>query len=302
MNIEVSVIVPVYNVACYLEKCLNSILKQRNRNFELLLIDDGSQDGSGAICDKFAILDKRVRVIHKENGGVSSARNVGLVNAVGEWFAFVDSDDTVDQDYLTIPQNMKDSDIIEKGYITTGETIISRHQVDKNETFDFEDREIVYKRYFRKCQFALWNRLYSRKIVNNVKFDERLRIGEDLIFFLTMLHKVRKYSFCSVGCYEYSIREGSAMSLSKTDNKQRVQRIFQMINILNSVPECVNMHYLKSAILFKFNLFILFKLKKFMSFEDRKRFSELKKTVCLKDLKYLSFKDKALYVLFRLSY
>lgn len=301
MNIEVSVIVPVYNVSHYLEKCLNSILRQKNDNFELLLIDDGSQDDSGIICEKFALLDKRVRVIHKANGGVSSARNVGLANAVGSWLAFVDSDDIVDSDYLTIPSSLKESDIIEKGYLVSNGGNVAKHLIVKNETFNVGKEDYIYKRYFQKSQFALWNRLYSREIVNNVRFDERLKIGEDLIFFLTILSRVRKYSLCNEGYYEYSIREGSAMSLSKADIKQRIQRIFQMIGILKRVPECGNMHYLKSAILYRFNLLILFKLKAYLSLDDRKQFLRLKKEVCFKDLRYLSIKDKVLYFLFCLS-
>ena len=98
----VSVIVPVYNSSQYLHRCIDSILYQSFNDFEVLLIDDGSIDNSGEICDEYAVKDSRVRVFHKENGGVSSARNVGLGNAVGEWVTFVDSDDWIDQDFGSI--------------------------------------------------------------------------------------------------------------------------------------------------------------------------------------------------------
>ena len=88
----VSIIVPVYNTEKFLHRCIDSILAQTYTDFELLLIDDGSKDSSGAICDEYAVKDARVRVFHKENGGVSSARNLGLDNAKGEWITFVDSD------------------------------------------------------------------------------------------------------------------------------------------------------------------------------------------------------------------
>lgn len=90
----ISVIVPVYNAEKYLQRCVDSILKQSFTDFEVLLIDDGSHDRSGELCDEYGDKDNRVRVFHKENGGVSSARNVGLDNALGDWLAFVDSDDT----------------------------------------------------------------------------------------------------------------------------------------------------------------------------------------------------------------
>ena len=96
----ISIITPVYNAEKYLRCCIDSIIAQTFTDFELLLIDDGSKDKSGAICDEYAAKDARIRVFHKENGGVSSARNLGLDNAKGEWITFIDSDDWVKQDYL----------------------------------------------------------------------------------------------------------------------------------------------------------------------------------------------------------
>jgi glycosyltransferase involved in cell wall biosynthesis len=96
----VSVIVPVYKAEKWLHRCVDSILAQTMENFELLLIDDGSPDRSGEICDEYAAKDSRVRVFHKENGGVSSARNLGLDNAQGEWISFVDADDLVEENYI----------------------------------------------------------------------------------------------------------------------------------------------------------------------------------------------------------
>ena len=94
---KISVIIPVYNAEKYLYRCIDSVLVQTFTNWELLLIDDGSKDSSGVICDEYAAKDARVRVFHKENGGVSSARNLGLDNARGEWVAFVDSDDYIEK-------------------------------------------------------------------------------------------------------------------------------------------------------------------------------------------------------------
>ena len=98
----ISIIVPVYNTEKYLRRCIDSVLAQTYQDFELLLIDDGSKDSSGAICDEYAAQDARVRVFHKENGGVSSARNVGLDNARGEWITFVDADDWIESDMLEL--------------------------------------------------------------------------------------------------------------------------------------------------------------------------------------------------------
>ena len=97
---KISVIVPIYNVEPYLHRCVDSLLLQTYQDFELILIDDGSTDNCGMICDEYAALDDRIRVIHKLNGGLSDARNVGLEIATGEYIAFVDSDDWVARDYL----------------------------------------------------------------------------------------------------------------------------------------------------------------------------------------------------------
>ena len=94
----ISVIIPVYNVELYLRRCIDSVIKQTYKNLEIILVDDGSTDKSGEICDEYASLDNRISVIHKENGGLSSARNAGLKNAHGEYFGFVDSDDAIVED------------------------------------------------------------------------------------------------------------------------------------------------------------------------------------------------------------
>ena len=100
IDTKVSIIIPVYNVEAVLERTINSILQQEYRNFEVLLINDGSTDSSGKICDYFAAIDSRIRVFHRKNGGVSSARNVGLKNAAGEYIVFIDSDDVVEANFL----------------------------------------------------------------------------------------------------------------------------------------------------------------------------------------------------------
>lgn len=117
-NPKISVIVPVYNVEKYLRRCIDSILAQTFTDFELLLIDDGSKDNSGDICDGYAMKDERVRVFHKKNGGVSSARNLGLDNAKGEWVSFVDADDYLDNCYYNNFLSFHDiSDIVFTGFI-----------------------------------------------------------------------------------------------------------------------------------------------------------------------------------------
>lgn len=129
-NPQISVIVPVYNAEKYLHRCIDSILAQTFTDFELLLIDDGSKDKSGAICDEYAVKDNRVRVFHKENGGVSSARNLGLENARGEWVAFCDSDDFVAPSWL---QNYHWEENLDKSVICQGLTKFRQRSNDIND-------------------------------------------------------------------------------------------------------------------------------------------------------------------------
>ena len=110
-NHKISIVVPLYNVENYLSRCIDSILCQKCSDFELLLVDDGSQDRSGQICDEYALKDNRIRVYHKKNGGVSSARNLGLEKANGEWICFVDADDYVKPDFLSSIQQYLEDDI-----------------------------------------------------------------------------------------------------------------------------------------------------------------------------------------------
>ena len=120
----VSIIVPVYNVEQYLRRCIESILSQTYHNFELILVDDGSTDSSGAICDEYALADERIHVIHKPNGGVSSARNAGIDTAKGEYILFVDSDDRVEPQHISNMIPSADEDLVRAGFKRMKNSII----------------------------------------------------------------------------------------------------------------------------------------------------------------------------------
>ena len=166
---KISVIVPVYNVEKYLHRCINSILAQTFTDFELLLIDDGSKDNSGAICDEYATRDSRVRVFHKENGGASSARNQGLDNASGEWIAFVDSDDYVLHDFMeTYMMMCKDyTDLCICG-ITPDYSISADYKIEKA-SIDYEGNIKDALLLLLNCQMigSLCNKLFKRTIIES---------------------------------------------------------------------------------------------------------------------------------------
>lgn len=181
---KVSIIVPVYNAKDYLHRCVDSILAQTFTDFELLLIDDGSTDSSDLICDEYAIRDSRVKVFHKENGGVSSARNLGLDNAIGEWITFVDSDDWIDQHFLSnfLIDNIYEVDLV----ISYARYVGGRDQMSlaKYDTrfVDGKDINTLFLENDLAWQTSPWAKLYKRDKCESLRFTEGMHIGEDLVF------------------------------------------------------------------------------------------------------------------------
>lgn len=183
----VSVIVPVYKAENYLHRCIDSLLAQTFTDFELLLVDDGSPDRSGEISDEYAKKDSRIRVFHKENGGVSSARNLGLDNAGGMWVVFVDSDDKLKPDYLlNLYINSKNVDCVICGH----ELRNFSDEILKIYNYDIslceEDKTRIWS-YLGKLdvEHYIWNRIYRLSIIrkNNIAF-RKLNMGEDTLFNL----------------------------------------------------------------------------------------------------------------------
>lgn len=212
-NIKISVIVPVYNAEKYLCRCVDSILAQTFQNFELLLIDDGSYDSSARICDDYVSKDSRIKVYHKKNGGVSSARNLGIANAQGEWICFVDSDDWLDKDFLEGFDCNKSSDLLIQGckkhlgektinVVLDVEEFTGVNMLRK--IVDFEKRELLIFR-------PPWAKLFKKKVIedNCLSFDSKIQIGEDFLFVLYYILHINKMSISSNCGYNYRIVEGS---------------------------------------------------------------------------------------------
>lgn len=207
---RVSVIVPVYNTASYLQECINSILAQRFTDFELLLVDDGSTDGSALLCDSIAVLDKRIRVFHKNNGGVSSARNLGLREARGEYVTFIDSDDYVSETYLEHLLCV-DSDLTVAGVCKFG-AVEERSAPREMCVFSLSElpshwissTRINYLYHFPVCK------LYRLKVIRNhqLQFDERLLFSEDLCFNLAYYSLID--TICEVPYADYKYRVSQA--------------------------------------------------------------------------------------------
>ena len=185
----VSIIVPVYNTEKFLHRCIDSILTQTYTDFELLLIDDGSKDSSGSICDEYAEKDSRVRVFHKENGGVSSARNLGLDNAWGEWITFVDSDDYIEENYLKSFDGNLDADLV-VGNIQ----MIRKQEVEEvgshiSPGYYNDIKSEVANCLTNLCFLAPWGKMFRRQLVLGLHFDESMCISEDTKYVFSFISR-----------------------------------------------------------------------------------------------------------------
>lgn len=184
----ISVIIPVYNVESYLHQCIDSVLAQTYQDFELLLIDDGSTDGSGAICDAYAAKDARVQVFHQKNDGVSSARNLGIKNAKGEWITFVDGDDWVSEDYLkNLHNNAKSVDLVISALYKIRKLKEIYGKLRYNQLLFTKDELLLNLNNYKLANYGyVFSALFKTTIIkrNYLGFNQRIKYAEDLVFML----------------------------------------------------------------------------------------------------------------------
>ena len=244
----ISVIVPVYNAERYLYRCVESILAQSFTDFELLLINDGSKDNSGEICDRYTANDSRVRVFHKENGGVSSARNVGLDNAMGIWVAYVDSDDWVAKDYLKnlIGHTKTGIDLVVSFPIYCFEDASSSKPEYLPKLVDEHNFEEIFVEHSMHQNTSPWSKLFRRSIIEsaNIRFCEDMHIGEDLLFLYTYMLYTAKIYISSDTDYLYSY--DLETSLTKRVNSYRSEYTGYR-NIKHVVEDLIKKRNIKSS-------------------------------------------------------
>ena len=219
----VSIIIPVYNLIGKIERCIDSILKQSVKNFELILVDDGSFDGSEKTCDRYAKLDSRIKVIHKENGGVSSARNIGLENISGELVTFIDGDDFVTEDYLEkLYLGHEDLCIASAYYTDSGAKNITPCRMEKSGMFSVNPNNISIW-FDNGSLYSVWACMFRYSIIkkNNLKFCTSLTRGEDFIFMLKYIEKCKNVRLCDAYVYYY-VRYGKKGSSSELLNRKNI--------------------------------------------------------------------------------
>ena len=235
---KLSIIVPVYNVEQYIERCVNSILHQTFQDFKLILIDDGSTDKSGAICDTFTARDNRVIVCHKTNEGVASARNKGVELADTEWIGFVDSDDEIHPNmYEKLMQLAEEK---EADVVNCSCTIIKNdEQVNVQDIWCGDEYKILEGRsivewYIKKNEgFTLWNKVYRRKLFNDIEFPNG-KIAEDIFTVYKILNLCKRVIVLDCPYYYYRIRMDSitkqGFTISRWDNVEAHEEVLRFIS------------------------------------------------------------------------
>lgn len=215
---EISVIVPVYNTEKYLRRCIDSILAQTFTDFELILVDDGSTDNSGKICDEYAQADKRVRVFHNENGGVSSARNFGLDVAQGKYIMFSDSDDYVEPNWCELLHDKivcnQNCFIVANFYDVNSQNNRSPHIYK----FDLEQLDYYNINKIGLCG-SLWNKIYKKDTIakNKISFKKDAYMGEDVGFNVEYFKQCEKIIYIHQPLYNYVNRSNSAVHQYRTN-------------------------------------------------------------------------------------
>ena len=220
----ISVIVPIYNVEPYLRRCVDSILAQKYRNLEIILVDDGSPDDCPQICDEYAAQDERIKVIHKANGGLSSARNAGLDAASGDWVSFIDSDDWIEPDmYEVLLRNAGNAnaeisvggvndELVDQDRVTVTKT--TYHGALKQETLSPTE---AMARYFT-TSWAAWDKIYRKELFQTIRFPVG-EINEDEAIVLKLLDTCTAVSYTNQVFYHYIHRAQSITTSAFSEKK-----------------------------------------------------------------------------------
>lgn len=228
-----SIIVPVYNSELYMRKCFDSILDQTLNEFELILVNDGSTDSSGDICDEYKTKDNRVKVIHSKNQGHGGARNLALDIAKGEYIGWVDADDWIEADmFEALYESAKkyEADIVESGYIEhTGDR--ERSTINIDQPLIGEQKVALTEFFSARMSPGLWNKLYRRDLIGNTRFPAG-RIHVDFYFNVLMVLKPLKYVRVPVANYHYIVRDSN---ITNSFSHQKIREAIYLYEYTSSL-------------------------------------------------------------------
>ena len=306
---KISIIVPIYNAEIYLEKCIQSILKQTFKDFELILVNDGSKDNSVKICEFYSNVDSRIKIINKVNGGLSSARNEGLKNSKGEYIGFVDSDDYIHPQMYEILYNSiirKNSDIAICDY----EKVYPEDALEKIEFYNDELKNIqqysnitalnqFYTEYGIKFTPA-WNKLYKRFLFENNKFEVG-RYHEDEFIMHKLLYNSKCIIYIPIKLYFYFQSQNSIMR--KPFNISRLDAVDAYLDRVNFFIKIKEKKLMQKALFAYSQEFLIHYFKLEDIYPKHKKLKEIKKKyndklVDVLKLKYYTKKEKILLIIF----
>lgn len=295
----VSVIIPAYNIEDYIGRCLDSVISQTYKNLEIIVVDDGSRDHTGEILDNYAKKDRRIKVIHKENGGVSSARNKGIKAAEGDYIGFIDGDDLIEPEmYKTLVDLLEEenADISHCGYqMVFPDRIDYYHNTGKKKIQTTEEglKDLLSGEMIEP---GLVNKLYKKELIKNCRLDETVKINEDLLMNYQLFKLSKKSAYYDITPYSYMIRSSSATGANSLITKRE-----DSLRVLNQIKDdCINNNLL--SIIYKRYIYLLMAIcrddlkdKSYMKYQKKQR-KQLKKELktdvfksCIpKKLKYMS--------------
>lgn len=217
----ITIIIPVYNVEKYIHKCIDSVINQTYKNLEIILVDDGSPDNCGEICDEYAKEDKRIKVIHKENGGLSDARNTGIDIAKGKYICFIDSDDYVEKEYIeilhtAIKKDRTDMAVSSHKVIYKNGTILEKATGEES---ILEPKEVLKRiLYDDGIDLSAWAKLYKIELFTGVRYPKG-QLFEDAATTYKLIDKCEKISIVSKPTYNYIIRSNSITNINFSEKK-----------------------------------------------------------------------------------
>ena len=295
----VSVIIPAYNIEDYIGRCLDSIISQTYKNLEIIVVDDGSRDHTGEILDNYAKKDRRIKVIHKENGGVSSARNKGIEAAEGDYIGFIDGDDLIESEmYKTLVDLLEEenADISHCGYqMVFPDRVDYYHNTGKKKIQTTEEglKDLLSGEMIEP---GLVNKLYKKELIKNCRLDETVKINEDLLMNYQLFKLSQKSVYYDITPYSYMIRSSSATGANSLITKRE-----DALRVLNQIKDdCINNNLLSN--IYKRYIYLLMAIcrddlkdRSYIEYQKKQR-KQLKKELktdifksCIpKKLKYMS--------------
>lgn len=295
MKNQVSIVVPVYNSAKYLEKIIEQLLNQTYKELEIIFVDDGSSDNSDEIIKRYEERDKRIRYMYQDNGGPSKARNTGIEHAQGEYLTFVDSDDSVESTYI---EKLYEGIVKNKADVCCcGYTCLEREkQYTHNDYYPVKRKEQgnFLEKLFEGTGGTTWGKIYRTEIIksNDIKFDEKYRLCEDQLFALEIFLKCKIFSSIDYNGYYYNrLNENSLVSTLKFEDwEDQLMLLRGMKDVLkvNDIPE----NFREQLMLKKFQNVIVNLARCSFKRKDERLFSILKETYVQRYLRKIKIRDK----------